>query len=415
MHPWERRLRDLSNLLASCGKTYFAPDIFRQNTNQFLQTSRTVTFIIQKNKALIPDFDAWYNAHIVTPWSTDIVMTWAKDARNVIEKEGDLEMHSTLRATLLFSYIAAQDAVVETTRAELLHAGVDRLLRLAATKLPPGIADAAVLKIERRWVANSLRSSELLAALTYVYGRHFDAVNALATHLGTRPEATVPHPTSLDPAVTDSPKTRYIKLTSPGLGRLESKRLTADPTFKVPPSILTLKEALDSRGKPQSLREVVDLLARVAEATYRHYGNHVPMLFLFDDAWRGLDFLSAQFADQAEKFVFWRHAAERAAYQRAFAAVWISETWLRDMEERGGIPIRDMPIIGEHLNVIGASADGSESVVSWQIHRDASGKPTLVPSERTTEQGAELTNFFLKPVVDAMRAARGEGAGPRVR
>ena len=82
MQPWERRLRDLAQLLQSCNETYFAPDRFRQNTNQFLQTSRTVTFIIQKNKANIPDFERWYKGSVLTPWSVDPVMSWAKDARN---------------------------------------------------------------------------------------------------------------------------------------------------------------------------------------------------------------------------------------------------------------------------------------------------------------------------------------------
>jgi len=52
--PWERRLKDLSHLLKCCIDTYFDPELFRLNLNQFLQTARTVTFIIQKNKK--PDY-----------------------------------------------------------------------------------------------------------------------------------------------------------------------------------------------------------------------------------------------------------------------------------------------------------------------------------------------------------------------
>ena len=167
MRSWERRLRDLAQLLRNCGETYFAPDLFRQNTNQFLQTSRTVTFIIQKNKHDISNYDHWYKAHVLTPWAEDTIMTWAKDARNVIEKEGDLEMHSTLRASVLFSYIVSQDMVLSTTRTELLQANLDKLVRFARTNVPPGVADDAVLKIERRWAANSLPNHEVGFALTY--------------------------------------------------------------------------------------------------------------------------------------------------------------------------------------------------------------------------------------------------------
>src|SRR5690606_22099691 len=117
MKPWERRLRDLSQLLTNCHSTYFDPNLFRMNTNQFLQTARTVTFIIQKNKAEIPNYQSWYLMAVVTPWKNDEVMTWAKDARNVIEKEGDLELNSLLKATLLFSYLEEQDLSIDCGRA----------------------------------------------------------------------------------------------------------------------------------------------------------------------------------------------------------------------------------------------------------------------------------------------------------
>ena len=90
MKPWERRLKDLSQLLRNCETTYFEPDLFRMNANQFLQTSRTVTFLIQKNKDSIIDFNSWYQAEVITPWKDDTVMTWAKDSRNKIEKQGDI-------------------------------------------------------------------------------------------------------------------------------------------------------------------------------------------------------------------------------------------------------------------------------------------------------------------------------------
>jgi len=101
--PLERRLKDLAHTLRNCEETYFEPEVFRMNTNHFLQTSRTVTFIIQKNKESIPLFDNWYGLHVLNAWASDKVMTWAKDSRNKIEKEGDLDLHSELSATLIFS------------------------------------------------------------------------------------------------------------------------------------------------------------------------------------------------------------------------------------------------------------------------------------------------------------------------
>lgn len=412
MRPWERRLRDLSQLLQNCGETYFAPDRFRQSTNQFLQTSRTVTFIIQKNKAAIPGFDDWYKVNVLQPWAMDPVMSWAKDARNVIEKEGDLEMQSTLQAAVLYSYIADEDIVLGTARKELLQADIDRLLRLAKSRLPPAIADAAVLRIQRRWVANSLPNRELIYALTYVYSRLHRVCSALASHLDSKLDSTVPHPSDLDPSSNDVARTRFIKLASPGVGRHGSIRIDADPNYQPPPALRRLKADFTSGPKPASLDDVVALHAKMAQFTFEHHGNHVPMLALYDREWNQVDFMSAAFTDQAEKYLFWRNVADRAFYLKAFALVWTSESWLRDLKDHQDRPMRELPIVGEQLHVVGADATGAQKVAAWNITRP-SGKssPVLEPlnSEDVYRQPGHI--FFIKPVVAAMQSAHTQGAG----
>ena len=185
MRPWERRLKDLARLLENCESTYFDPELFRMNTNQFLQTARTVTFIIQKNKASIPDFENWYQANVLDPWASDARMQWAKDSRNTIEKVGDLELHSSLSATLIIGYLEETDIHVDVGREELIGANIKRLIRFAEKKLPSGVSRDAVVKIERKWVANSLPEWELLTALAYVYGRAREVCQKLAKHLKT--------------------------------------------------------------------------------------------------------------------------------------------------------------------------------------------------------------------------------------
>lgn len=412
MQPWERRLRDLSRLLRNCGDTYFSPDLFRQNTNQFLQTSRTVTFIIQKNKGDIADYEDWYRDHVLAPWASDKIMTWAKDSRNVIEKEGDLEMHSALSVVVLFSHEAAEDVEIKTTRPHLLQADINRIAKLAKEKLPPGILDAAVLRLERRWVANSLPETELVYALTYAYARVFKVCQALAEHSGRTLDSSVPHPTSMDPSSKDVFKARYIKLGKPGLGRTATLRIEKDPNFQPPLALVALKQELESLPRPASLIETVELISKLARVTFLHHGNHVPMLFLFDEGWKQVDFLTTQFADQADKFLFWRHAASRAGYLHATALVWVSESWMRDTHSADDLPVRKMPIVGERLHVVGASASGETHVVQWNIKRDATtDKPSLeaLPADEQQTEGAHI--FFIRPVVAAMQASRAKSAG----
>jgi hypothetical protein len=407
MRPWERRLRDLAQLLRNCGEAYFSPDLFRLNTNQFLQTSRTVTFIIQKNKATIPDFDTWYKANVLQSWADDRVMCWAKDARNVIEKEGDLEMQSTLRATVLFSYVSDEDMLLETGRKDLLKADIEQLLQAALRKLPPGIADAAVLKIQRLWVANSLPDCELIYALTYAYSQLHRVCSDLATHLNSALDASIPHPTEVDPSSTDVARVRFMKFGKPGIGKHSTVRMDADPDYKPPPALLRIKEELAAAPKPTSLPEVVAVQAKMAQFTFEHHGNHMAMLVLYDKDWKQIDFMSTAFADQADKFLFWRNVADRAFYLKAYAMIWTSETWIRDLKEHNDRPIRALPIIGEQLHVVGADASGATEVVMWNISRpNGEGAPVLTPLMPTDMHGKPGRMFFIEPVIAAMKMVR---------
>ncbi len=408
MQPWERRLRDLAQLLRNCGETYFAPERFRQNTNQFLQTSRTVTFIIQKNKGEIHDFDTWYKANVLQPWVADPVMSWAKDSRNVIEKEGDLEMQSTLQVAVLYSYEDDEALVLEVTRNELLQASVEQLFKAACRRLPSGVADSSVLRIRRRWIANTLPDRELIHAFTYVYSQLHRVCSGLAEHLGSELEQSIPHPTSVDPSLNDVSRTRFLKFSKPGVGRHASKEIEADPSFKPPPALLQLKEEFNSAPKPTSLAEIVAMRARMAQVTFEQHGNHIPMLILYDKNWRGIDFISTAFADQADKYIFWREVADRVFYLKAYAMVWTSESWLRDMKEHHNRPISELSIIGEQLQVIGVDATGTQEAVTWSITRPGeTSDPVLTRllSDDTHQLG---TMFFIKPVVAAMKMAHSQ-------
>lgn len=50
MGNWTKRLRDCSIHLDNAINNYLEPDLFRINFNNFMQTARTVTFLIQKEK-----------------------------------------------------------------------------------------------------------------------------------------------------------------------------------------------------------------------------------------------------------------------------------------------------------------------------------------------------------------------------
>ena len=211
MRRWEKRLSDVAQLLRQCAASYFEPDRFRLNCNQFLTTSRTVNFLIQKDKALIPNFDEWYAAQVIELWAGDKVMAWGRDSRNHIEKVGDLDFESELAVTLIFTHDEDQDISILCARNELIGATVRHLLRHAEKHLPTGVSDASVLRIRRRWVANTLPGRELLSALTYIYGRQRALAVSLASYLGHPLPCEIPEIGDIREIRERDSQVRYVK------------------------------------------------------------------------------------------------------------------------------------------------------------------------------------------------------------
>lgn len=404
MYPWERRLNDLWLLLERCHVTYMEPELFRLNTNQFLQTSRTVTFIIQKNKLLIPGFDVWYQS-VVTSWVSDVVMSWAKDSRNKIEKEGDIDLHSTLEMTLFWSYLVEQDARISTGRAELLQAGTKKLVQLARQHLPPGVIDSSAVKIERRWVANALPDWELLQALTYVYTTLYRICQEISSLMGTRFEGAIPDPTALEPARELAKQTCYLKLSDLNFHYQHSKRTRIDPNFKpaegMQGAIASLRESMSNAD---TIDEMFAALVSMAESTFTQDGYHLPMMFLYDKSMKIVDMVSMLYGDRTDKYIFWRNAADRMVAAKATLVATIGEAWIRDMKghtykER----IDNLPIIGERLFVTALDDKGQFRSASWDIIRqEKETKPALKKITPEQDFSEKEVPFYYAPILRAL-------------
>jgi hypothetical protein len=218
---------------------------------------------------------------------------------------------------------------------------------------------------------------------------------------------SVPDPTSLDPVSNDVSRARFIKFGKPHVGRMKTVTVERDPNFKPPAALIALRGELDALHRPKSLDDVVTRMSMFAEVNFNLYSNRVPMLLLYDEDWKQIDYLSMKFTDQADKFLFWRNAASRASYLRAAALVWVGESWLRELSKGADLPIREMPIIGEQLQVIGATFTGETKVVEWTITRFEGPKhPVLQPVSPDAAKHDPANIFFIKPIVDAIRAVR---------
>jgi hypothetical protein len=394
MNPWERRLKDLSQLLLNCETAYLEPDLFRMNMNQFLQTARTVSFLIQKNKTLIENFDRIYMQETVPAWQADEVMKWAKESRNQIEKEGDLELHSTLTVSLLFSFEEHYDLTIPCTATDLVTATTKRLIRYCRQQMPSGISDVAVIRIERRWVANSLPNREVLQALTYIYGRLW----ACCQQINPGMNARIADPTNFDQFADGPRRIRYLKLNGVSAGRLKSTRFKRDPAFQPSVDAMSICTKHRDAERPKNLKQAIALFGNTAKENFEHFGGHIPVLYVFDRDWTVIDLMATAFSDQAEKYIFWRLVADRVELLRAHAVIWVTEAWLRNTHDFAHTPMRNLPLKGEQLHVAGLSHDGQREHVSWTIKRDANGIPTLHEFTQASQEAAKAAQNFFRPL-----------------
>jgi hypothetical protein len=365
--------------------------------NQFLTTSRTVNFLIQKDKSSIPDFESWYTKHVVTGWAGDAVMSWGKDSRNHIEKEGDLDMESELSVTLIFSYDEDIDVSIECGRSELVRATIRHLIKYAEKRLPPRISDAAVLRIQRRWVANSLPKQELLHALAYIYTRQRVLAAALASHLGHELPTSIPEATNLDEFREQQQlQARYIKLSDHRLVSLTSKTIHQVPDYCPPPWLQELASERDTAKGLPGLRRQIEFHAKMAEGTFRQFGNHVPMMWMYNDEGHVVDYGGVRPDDPATKYIYWRTIADRVAYLRPESMIWVSEIWIRGRVDERELPVHELPITGEGLHVVGIDKTGAVEQVYWDIIRDSpEERPRLVWRDAAVPPRFHTPNFLL--------------------
>ncbi len=123
--------------------------------------------------------------NVCEKWKDDEVMQWAKYSRNKIEKEGDLEVNSTLSMKLIYSYLEEQDIEIKSDTNELLGYEIKKLLKHARKHLSTNDFESAVIKIKRNCITTSLVTWELLNAFSYVYYKIYECCFLLGKYLNS--------------------------------------------------------------------------------------------------------------------------------------------------------------------------------------------------------------------------------------
>ncbi|WP_414473572.1 hypothetical protein [Microvirga sp. M2] len=332
----DRRLEDAHQQWHQAEATYFDPDAFRRNIQTAIQTLRSVTFVLQNNKRIIPDFDAWYE-----PWrerlKADGLMSWMVEARNRIEKQGDLEAHSFVRAAIVASYLEEGPEI--QVPADLFSAPWTLVKNIPDNLLGEHLRQNGVLEVERKWIENSLPEYELLDAVAIAYGRISQVVDDAHRQMGLEPPATTNMLTG--EAFTDGwrngrlpcmishreTRTARFRLSDGTPAELERKAVKFDAAEAERVSARYDIDPKNAFGSENNNRAVLQSLFETAKKMFLADRYHDSIVFLLRNG-APIHIMSLRPEDQSQKYLMMRGVADDVVRSGADAVIFISEVWI---------------------------------------------------------------------------------------
>ncbi|MFF4879711.1 hypothetical protein [Micromonospora sp. NPDC000668] len=374
------------------------PEGFRLNLNALVQNLRNVTWLLQKQKNSLPEFQSWYG-----DWQSSVksdpVMTWVVKARNRIVKEADLEIYSEARVRVSRDWTHEYE---NTFNFPPRFRNRD-ILRAILTR--NAIAPEGTISVNRRWVDQLLPDWELLDATSRAYGHLTQVVQTAhrkagvsACNLAPRTPSCVTADAHGQPVCMDSSdenrllhvdlKTGYeiAEIRAPFNVSSESHQAAAerygvdfgsvsgDAIARVP-GLLAIAKRVLSVDKSHLTFAYIMIGDQVAA--------HFPMLF----------------PDQNSKRLALRRFAEEVRKSGGDGIVLVGEQWVADVEPGEDLrtpnvkPARDRPNRMEAITVTAMTKDGRLSEVI-EIFRRRRGE-IVYDGDLSPDLGGEIPNFLL--------------------
>lgn len=392
-----KRLLDMRRLWNEAADAYFEPAKFFLMLQQCITTSRTVTFIVQSNKAAFRDFEPWY-ASYQERWRNDPIMTWARDARNTIEKQGDLETHSQVRAELIAGFLPGP--TTEWSPSELFASSIAIWRGIPKKYRVPQVIENGTLLIERRWVASSLPGMEVLEALAHVDGQFCGLIaDLLQRHGISAPPGLMesrPEPMgqlAMDRALYLSVATGQpigVRLRNrPMMISTDKARKKSFKRYGVSPDWSRLKNAA-------TFREVAEAYFEHARVVMAKDGYHRSMAFLLRGT-KTVEIVGTEHPSRASRYVMMRELAKFASACRADGVILLSEAWTAhgsDVPKSGYAA--EAPNRGEALALISGNSAGETCAFDAEVIRKKPGGKKVKRLGPTNENSGKA-QFILMP------------------
>ena len=370
-----KRLLEAHELWHQIANNYSIPDRFHTYLNATIQALRNITFVLQSEKHVFDDFAAWYS-----PWQTRMkessVLTWAKEARNRVVKQADLDTVSIATVTLLTwkdDEITSVPIDPATSPAELIrHLPILELIARATDSRCD--LSSAVLEVERQWNLPDLNDSEVLDSLAAAYGLLSDLVVDAHARLGKlecidhaashSPFRAVHHRSGAIPCMLETSEFRKERFSlstgAPIVVEAVRQTTTVDAVAR---AAWRYGMSVENRPKLQPGAEpgsVAKQLVYWSNRVLKRDGYHIRVVFARDGAghWHPMGFAPAA---RSEKHVAIRLLAQFVRQTGADAIIDIGESWLTEIEKKKGAQeysVGGSPKRREALQVTVATREG---------------------------------------------------------
>ncbi|HEV3035991.1 MAG TPA: hypothetical protein VGX72_14525 [Solirubrobacteraceae bacterium] len=365
------RLRQTHDLWHEMQIAYPDADAFVTKLNACVQAARSVTFVLQKELSKQPWFAEWYEPRR-TRMRDDTRMRWLVDARNRIEKEGDLDTASIALVSVL---LTDEERLVSRMEVPPLAGPAEIAETVRIAELPERIRNQAVMAVERRWTVPELADDELLDALSYCYGHLATMIVEVHERCGTTmqtfggethegPHDRRPHPSGRLPCMlpTAEARTAYWHL-----GEQTLLRHTTEAVERA--GAEALEQAADRYGIRDGQHELLPGQPLAEQASTAHNlarrilevdGNHATFAWLYRDQSRILT-LMFEFEDQQDKIVKIRRIAQEVQRTGADAVLFTGEMWIAS----------EVDADDQRFELrAGERADRAEGLVTYLLRRD---------------------------------------------
>ena len=410
-----RRLRHAHALWHQALESYHRPDTFHANLNAAIQTLRSVTFILQKEKGGSPTFDEWYG-----PWQEklkdDALSKWLNDARVTVFHVGDLDSYSSAEVRLVTwrQEVLSIVPIPIQMPAELLLENPTLLSLLDPLKRTSPESEDGFLMIERRWSTKDLAGKEILSVLAHVYGLIADLV--LDAHGQFGRMNCIPSDAEHEDFPSQHDRTGVLRCMLASV-EARTERFTVATRERLVVSTeldyttMASAEVAQRYGFDEQLPELAvrgfdplsfaKKLQFMAKRILRRDKHHLRMMFIRDGRgqWHNVVLVAK---DRTEKYVLMQLVAQFVEAQGCDAIVEVGEVWTAIASSN--IPqsvrsIEELPGRGEALVVMVATREG---LLHWYLTPIKRGPLGGIKLSDTVEVEKQQLPYF-EPVIDVWR------------